>query len=297
MPLRDILLALSVPLLWSLGFTFAKAGLTEMPPLLLMGLRFTLTALVLVWFVERPTGRYLDIFFIAVVSATLQYGLTFYGLSMIDASLAIIVVQLEVPFGVLCAAILLRERPGLARIVGIALAMVGVVVIAGQPKLEDQIFPMLLTASGAFMWAIGQIMVKRLGGVVKGFSLIAWVGVFAGPQMIIGSLLIEDGQWEALQSATWIGWGTLFYLAFVMTALGYGIWYTVLSRNPVSKVMPALLLLPVFVIIESIVLLGEEPSLIVLIGGGIVLEGIAIIFLADLKLGPQRLPVTQNTAV
>ena len=80
---------------------------------------------------------------------------------MIDASLAIIVVQLEVPFGVLCAAILLRERPGLARVVGIALAMFGVVVIAGQPKLEDQIFPMLLTASGAFMWAIGQIMVKR----------------------------------------------------------------------------------------------------------------------------------------
>ena len=64
-----------------------------------------------------------------------------------------------------------------------------------------------------------------------------------------------------------------------------GLWHLVhgLARNPVSKVMPALLLLPVFVIIESIVLLGEEPSLIVLLGGGIVLEGIAIIFLADLK--------------
>lgn len=296
MPRRDILLALSVPLLWSLGFTFSKAGLNELPPLLLMGLRFTLAALLLVWFVERPKGKYLEVFWIALISATLQYGLTFYGLSMIDASLAIIVVQLEVPFGVLLAAILLRERPGLARVVGIALALCGVMVIAGQPKLEDQIFPMLLTASGAFMWAVGQIMVKRLGGAVKGFSLIAWVGVFAGPQMIVGSLLIEDGHLEAIRSATWVGWGTLLYLAFVMTALGYGIWYTVLARNPVSKVMPALLLLPVFVVIESMILLGEEPSLIVLLGGGIVLEGVAIIFLADLKPGSRSRAAAQNTA-
>lgn len=286
MPLRDILLAMSVPLLWSLGFTFSKVGLTELPPFLLMGLRFTLTALLLVWFVPRPKGKYLDVFLIAVVSATIQYGLTFYGLSMLDASLAIIVVQLEVPFGVLIAAIFLRDRPGIARVVGIGLAMFGVAVIAGQPKFEDQIFPILLTGSGALMWAFGQVMVKRLDGQVKGFSLIAWVGVFAGPQMLILSAIFETGHIEAIKSATWVGWGTVLYLAFVMTALGYGIWYTVLARNPVSKVMPVLLLLPVFVIIESIVLLGEEPGLLVLLGGCIVMEGIAIIFLADFK--PRR---------
>ena len=296
MTLRDILLALSVPLLWSLGFTFAKAGMTELPPLLLMGLRFTLAALVLVWFVPRPTGKYVDVFLIAIVSATLQYGLTFYGLSMIDASLAIIVVQLEVPFGVLMAAIVLRERPGMSRVVGIALAMFGIAVIAGQPKLENQLFPIFLTASGAMMWAFGQIMVKRLDGQVAGFTLIAWVGVFAGPQMLLASLFIESGQLEAIRAATWVGWGTLIYLAFIMTALGYGIWYTVLARNPVSKVMPVLLLLPVFVVIESIALLGERPSLLVLLGGVVVLEGIAIILLADLVPRVRSAVKAQNPA-
>lgn len=296
MPIRDLLLALSVPLLWSLGFTFAKAGLVELPPLLLMGLRFSLTALVLVWFVERPKGRYMDVFWVALVSATLQYGLTFYGLKELDASLAVIVVQLEVPFGVLLAAIVLRDKPGLARIVGMTLAFTGVIIIAGQPKFEGQIFWMLLTASGAFMWAVGQIMVKRLNGAVSGFALIAWVGVFAGPQMLLGSFLIEDGQIEALKAATWKGWGTLFYLAFVMTALGYGIWYSVLSRNPVSRVMPVLLLLPVLVVIESVILLGEEPTWLVLIGGGIVLEGVAIIVLADFKPRRREVPVADNPA-
>ncbi len=296
MHFRDILLALSVPLLWSLGFTFAKAGMNELPPLLLMGLRFTLAALVLVWFVPRPTGKYFDVFLIALVSATLQYGLTFYGLKGLDASLAIIVVQLEVPFGVLMAAILLREKPGHARVTGIAIAMFGVAVIAGQPTFENQLFPILLTASGALVWAFGQIMVKRLGGQVAAFSLIAWVGVFAGPQMLVASFFIEDGQIEAMRSATWIGWGALLYLALIMTALGYGIWYTVLARNPVSKVMPVLLLLPVFVVVESIVILGERPSLLVLLGGVVVLEGIAIILLSDLIPKGKAMRAAENPA-
>ncbi len=289
MSMREILLAICVPLTWSLGFTFSKLGLTEFPPLMLMGMRFCLTALILVFFVARPTGHYWDVFWIAVVSATLQYGLTFYGLSMIDASMAIIIVQLEVPFGVLAAIVLLRERPGLARVVGIALAFTGVVFIAGEPNVgPGQWLGIALTGSGALVWSFGQIMVKRLGGAVGGFSLIAWVGVFSGPQMLIASLFIETGHLEAIRSATWIGWGTVLYLAVIMTALGYGIWYSVLSRNPVSSVMPVLLLLPVFVIIESIVLLGERPEFIVLLGGGIVLEGVAVIILADIKFKNRR---------
>ncbi len=277
MPIRELLLAGSVPLIWAVGFVFAKAGLHEFPPLMLMGMRFSLTALVLVWFVARPTGHYYDIFKISLIGATLQYGLTFTGLSLIDASLAVIIIQLEVPFSVLIAAILLGERPGLQRIFGMLIAFAGIGLIAGQPRFENQLFPMFLAVSGALMWAFGQIMVKQLKGAVGSFSLIAWVGVFSGPQMLLASWFIESDQINALQQATWIGWGTILYLAFGMTALGYGIWYAVLSRNAVSQVMPVLLLMPIFTVILSVIILDERPGTIVVIGGGIVLIGLAII--------------------
>ena len=277
MPFREFLLAALVPLLWAFGFVFAKVGLNEFPALMLMGLRFCLTALVLVWFVKRPTGHYRDVFWIAMISGTLQYGLTFSGLSYLDASLAIIVVQLEVPFGILAAVVMIGERPGWQRVFGILVAFAGIALIAGQPSFENQLYPMLLTGSGAAMWAIGQVMVKRLKGAVESFSLIAWVGVFAGPQMLLGSLFIESGHLEAIQSASWVGWSTILYLALGMTALGYGIWYAVLSRHPVAQVMPVLLLLPIFTIILSVVLLGERPSPIVLLGGSTVLIGLVII--------------------
>ena len=281
----ELLLAASVPLVWGIGFTLAKAGINEFPPLFMMGMRFSLASLVLVWFVTLPHGQLKQIFWISFVGSTLQYGLTFTGLSMIDASLAIIIIHLEVPFAVLLAAFFLKDKPCKQQILGMLISFAGIVFIAGQPSLTDQMLAILLTTSGALMWAIGQIMVKRLENPPSGFALTAWIGVFSGPQMIIGSFIIEKSQLQSLARASWIGWGVILYLALIMTALGYGIWYRVLSRNPVSKVMPVMLMLPVFTIISSILILGERPTPMILIGGAVVIGGVSlIVFTKDTKL-------------
>ena len=281
----ELLLAASVPLLWGIGFTFAKAGLNEFPPLFLMGLRFTLAALTLVWFVPIPRGQLKQIFWISLVGSTLQYGMTFTGLSMLDASLAIIIIHLEVPFSVLLAAIVLKDKPGSQRILGMLISFAGIVLIAGQPSLSEQLPAILLTAAGAMTWAVGQIMVKRLENPPSGFALTAWIGFFSGPQMILGSFMFEDSQLESLANASWIGWGVILYLALIMTVLGYGIWYHVLSRNHVSKVMPVMLLLPVFTIASSMLFLGEEPSPMIFIGVAVVIGGVSMIVITkDSKL-------------
>ena len=277
---RELLLALFVPLSWALGFTVAKAGLAEFPPLLLMSMRFFIAALVLVWFVPIPRNCMKDLFWIALVGSTIQYGLTFTGLSMIDASLAIIVVHLEVPFGVLLAVVVFRERPGLMRIFGMAVSFLGILLISGLPSVQGQWFAMLLTGSGAMIWAVGQVMYKRISANLDGLTGIAWIGVIAAPQMLLGSFLFEDGQLDALANATWIGWGSVAYLGLVMTVAGYGVWFTVLRRNQISHVMPVLLLLPVFTILFAVIILGERPSSGVLLGGIIVLVGVAMIVFA-----------------
>jgi O-acetylserine/cysteine efflux transporter len=107
----DILLAISVPVIWGLGFTFAKVAFvfTDFPPILLIAFRFALTTLVLIWFVKPPRGYMHRIFWIAFVSATIQYALTFTGLHGLNASTAIIVVQLEFPFMALMAAIVFKD--------------------------------------------------------------------------------------------------------------------------------------------------------------------------------------------
>ncbi len=95
-PLRpmDIAMGIAVPLIWGLGVVFAKAAIAHFPPVLLMSLRFAVTALLLVWFVRPPWGLMGRLFIIALVSAAIQYSLTFNGLRGVDASTAVLVIHL-----------------------------------------------------------------------------------------------------------------------------------------------------------------------------------------------------------
>ncbi len=279
MKLPDILLAMLVPTLWGLGFTIAKAAFVyvSFPPILLMAFRFGLTALLLVWFVKPPFGMMMKIFWIAVVSATIQYSLTFTGLDGLDASTAVIIVQLEAPFIAVLAAVVLKDRLGARRTLGMVLAFLGVILTAGEPRVQGDLLPVFMVAGGAFMWAVGQIMVKNLGGQVGGFTLIAWVALFATPQLFVSSWIFEEGQMQAMATAGWIGWGAVIYMGLIMTALGYAVWYHLVGKFQVNQVMPFLLLVPVSSIIGSMVILGESLSPREMIGSAIVIAGVWII--------------------
>ena len=281
MRFRDILLAVLFPALWGLGFVLAKKTfvMVGFPPILLMALRFSVTALALVWFVRPPWRDLGRIFWIAAVSATVMYSLTFTGLERLDASTAIIIVKLDVPFAAILAAIFLKDRVGWRRALGMLMAFFGVALIAGQPRLQDDLVPLFLVMGGAFTWAAGQIMIKTLGGRVGGFTLITWVAVFGTPQLFLSSWLFEDGQMEAIASAGWIAWGTVLYMGLAMTALGYAIWYHLLAKYEVTQVVPFLLLVPVMVIASSMVILGETLSLTEAVGSAIVIGGVAVIII------------------
>lgn len=289
MKATDILLAILVPILWGMGFTFAKAGLDHFPPILLMCLRFTVAALVLIWFFKPPWAELWRIFVIGVISATVTYSLIFTGLRDLDASTAIIVVQLEVPFAVILAAIFLKDPLGWRRITGLLLAFAGVALIAGQPRLNDDTIPLLLVIGGGFAWAIGQVLVRTLGGRVSGFRLIAWVAALAAPQLLVSSLIFERNQWTILISADWHHWAVVLYLGLIMTAIGYATWYHLLGRHPVNQMMPFLLLVPVTSMAGGALVLGEELTIVTVLGAAIVISGVAFITLGRPRR-PRALP-------
>ena len=272
----DILMGLTVALTWGMGIVFAKAAIAHFPPILLMSLRFTVTSLALVWFVRPPWKHMAALCGIAFVASAIQYSLTFTGLKGLDASVAALIVQLEVPFLTLLGALALNEHTGLRKWAGIALAFFGVWQITGEPRISQAWGSVLLVVGGAFTCAIGQVMIRRLKDI-DGLTVTAWIAVMAAPQLLVMSLIFEEGHAEAIARANWVVWAAVLYLGLVMTALGYGMWYTLIRRNPVSQVAPFLLLLPVFAIIGGILFLGESLSFQILLGGAIVIGGVALI--------------------
>jgi O-acetylserine/cysteine efflux transporter len=271
---KQILLALIVPITWGLGFTLAKIGMEQFPALLIMTIRFGIAGLILVWFTKPPWGHMREIFVVALIGSTIQYGLTYNGLKGIDASTAAILVQLEGPILAIMGAFLLKEKLGITRALGMGLAFIGVLIIVGEPRLDGHLDSVILLIAGSAVWAVAQIMISRLKDL-SGITILAWVAIMATPQMFVASLLIEDGQWLAITTASFIDWSIILYLALIMTVLGYSVWYHLLSSVDVSKVSPFLMLLPITSIIAGIVLLDEKLTSSMILGGLLIMSGVA----------------------
>ncbi|MCS5590208.1 MAG: EamA family transporter [Candidatus Thioglobus sp.] len=274
MSINQILLALIVPITWGFGYALTKIGMDQFTPLLLMSLRFGIAGLILIWFTKPPWEHMRELFMIAFIGSTVQYGFTYYGLKGIDVSTASILVQLEGPILALLSTLILKERLGWPRALGMGLAFAGVIVITGEPRLSDSLDSVALVITGAVFWAIAQIMISRLKSL-SGITILAWVAIIATPQMLLISLVIEEGQWESIKTANLVDWSIVFYLSFIMTVIGYSIWYHLLRICDVSKISPFLMLLPVTSIIAGIVLLNEQFTLAMGIGGLLVMTGVA----------------------
>ena len=277
MKTRDIFIALLVPVVLGFGFVIAKPAMQYFPPYLLMGMRFTIPALILVWWFPLPKGLYFDLFKVSLIGSTLQYGLTYTGLNIIDASPAVLLVMLEVPFGIIIAFFLLKEIPTTKNIVGLIIAFIGVFILTGAPNLEGKYIGVVLVLSGAFTWALGAVMAKPLSKKMGAFALMTWLCVFSGPMLLLVSVFFDGNPMIYILSANTNSWLTVIFLGFFMQPLGYAAWYYVLRKYPVNKVMPVMLILPVTGLLTSIFLIGESPPRQVFLGGLIIIFGVGLI--------------------
>ena len=283
MKIQDIFIALLVPIILGFGFVIAKPAMQYFPPYLLMGMRFTIPALLLVWWFPLPKGLYFDLFKVSLIGSTLQYGLTYTGLNIIDASSAVLLVMLEVPFGIIIAFFLLKEIPTVKNIIGLIIAFVGVFILTGAPNLEGKYIGVLLVLSGAFTWSLGAVMAKPLSKKIGAFALMTWLCVFSGPMLLLVSLVFDGNPISYFISANFYSWLTVIFLGFFMQPIGYAAWYYVLKKYPVNKVMPVLLVLPLTGLITSIFLLGESPPNQVFFGGTVIVLGVGIILFTKKK--------------
>jgi len=282
--LKDTFLASLVPIFLGFGFVIAKPAFESFPPFLLMGLRFTFAALLLIWWFPIPKEFLKRIFFVSLVANTIQYATTYTGLSMIDASAAVLFVQSEVPFGVIFAYFLLKEKPTTKSIIGILIAFLGVYILIGSPSLEGKNLGITLTIVGSAIWSLGQVFCKPLAEKVNPLALVAWMALFSGPLLIIGSAIFDGNTINYLSSATTYSWLIAIYLGFIMQPITYGCWYYVLKNNPIHKVMPIVTMgLPLTGLLAAIFILGEEPTLKLFIGGAIILVGVALIVIKNNK--------------
>ena len=284
MTFKDTLIASLVPIFLGFGFVIAKPAMEHFPPILLMGLRFTFAASILIWWFPIPRGYLKQIFIASLIANTLQYSVTYTGLNLIDASAAVLLVQTEVPFGVLFAYFMLKEKPTIRSLIGIAVAFVGVYILTGSPNLDGKFLGIFLTILGSAIWALGQVLVKPLSKEIAPLTLVAWLAIFSGPILIFLSAILDGNTINYLKSANFNSWAIAFYLGFFMQPDTYGCFYYVLKNNPLYKVLPIVTMgIPLTGLLAAILLLGEKPTTELYLGGFIILIGVILILYTKQK--------------
>jgi O-acetylserine/cysteine efflux transporter len=284
MNIKDTLLASIVPIFLGFGFVIAKPAMEYFPPFLLMGLRFTFAASILIWWFPIPKGFLKKIFIASLIANTLQYSITYTGLNLIDASAAVLLVQTEVPFGVLFAYFMLNEKPNIKSLIGISIAFVGVYILTGSPNLDGKFVGVSLTIIGSGIWALGQVLVKPLSKKINPLALVAWLALFSGPILISLSAIFDGNTFNYFKLASFESWIIVIYLGFIMQPITYGCFYYVLKNNPIYKVLPIVTMgIPPTGLLAAIFILGEKPTTELFIGGAIILVGVVIIVFTKTK--------------
>ncbi|EWT02971.1 membrane protein [Intrasporangium oryzae NRRL B-24470] len=284
---RDTALAVLVAFLWGTNFIAISAGLESVPPFLFLAMRFLCVCVPAVLFVRRPALPWRDLALIGAFTSLGQFGLMYLALHLgMPPGLTSLVLQAQVLFTVVIAAVWLRERPSARQRLGVALGGAGLLTIAVGRGLSAPVLPLVVLVLAAVSWAVGNVLTRR-AGPVSGIGVTVWSGLVVPLPALALSLGIEGPEaiGRALTGLPWQAVVSTLYTAGLSSLVGYGLWNTLLARHPVARVTPFAMLVPVFGMSAAAVVLGERPSGVEWVGGVILLTGVAVAVLRARRSG------------
>lgn len=279
MPLKDVLAGLVVIVVWGANFVVIKFGVDEIPPMLLGALRFIFVAFPAVFFIPRPAVPWRYVVWYGLTISLGQFVFLFLAIYLgMPAGLASLVLQAQAFFTVGIAAVVLHESIRIHHVLGMGLAVVGLVMLdAGADSTVVPLVGFLLTLLAAFSWASGNIVLK-CAGQVRMLSMVVW-GALVPPIPFLLLSVVFEGPELMLNSLTHLSWraiAAVAYLSGVATLIGYVLWGRLLSRHPVARIAPLSLLIPVVGLLCADWLLGEKLGLWQWLGGLVVLIGLTV---------------------
>ncbi len=277
----DIGLALLVILVWGMNFVVIKAGVAEVPPLLLGALRFLLAAFPAVLLLRPPKVPLRLYLAYGLTISVGQFAFLFSAIHVgMPSGLASLVLQSQAFFTMLFAAFWLKERWHGHQLAGLVLAAGGLALIGSTHGVSMPLAGFLLTVMGAVMWAAGNIVTRALSnhGPINQLAFVVWASLVPPLPFLALSLLIEGPQamGDALAALSLRSAGAVAYLAWAATLLGYGLWTRLLSRYPANQVAPFSLLVPLVGLSAGWLVFDEGLLAVHFIGGGLLMLGLAL---------------------
>ena len=271
--------------IWGFAYVVTKSGLSTVPPMLFALLRYGVASVLLVPLalargglsrLPNPVPRK-TLLLMSLTGVTFYYIVFNLALAYTTASQTALIQSSFPAVVAIMAFVWLGEHVSRQRMVGIVLAIVGVVLIVANTRADAGASNPLLGNALAFasvlVWGVYTILAKRMSKADP-IAVTATISVI-GTILLIPAVLIEGAD-VSLSSIPMSGWVPILYLGALASATGYLLYSRALRDIDASLVGTFVNLSPVIGVVAGVVVLDESVTIPALIGGILVLAGVWI---------------------
>ena len=288
----------AVALGWGLNWPAMKLIVGEVPPWQFRAVTGVLGAVLLLAMARIlrqrlavPRAQWLPLAAAAFFNVTSWFVLIAYGVKLMASGHASILGFTMPIWAALIGMVALGERMSARRFVSLALGAAGVAVLLSHDFKALGTSPLgaLITLAGAFNWAIGVHIQKRVKWGIEPLALAGWQVAIGTVPIVVIALFAEPFVYHR---ASWPVIGASIYLVFYALAFCYYAWFQVVRIFPTHISAIGSLLVPIVGVASSSLLLGEpfgwrEMAALALVVGAVALA---------LIQPPERAPAAKEAA-
>jgi len=263
----------------------AKLGVTAVPPLELSTMRFAIASAVLlaacaITRTPIPLHRWRPIAAAAACGVLGFNTLAFVGLTLTPASDSALIIPTTIPMATALFATLIGERLTARKLFGFAIASVGaaLVIVGGQQggsessslRLRGDLMELGAATAWAASLTIGAIVVRK--ETVLGYvTLMVLIGTtLLVPLGAVPQAYRDVPSWAA---ETWLAAG---FLGVFSTAVAFVLFFWAVHRFGPSLAAMVTYLTPVATLVLAVLILGEQPLPLQLVGGAGIVIGVRL---------------------
>ena len=281
---QDLARLVALAAVWGASYLFMRYAVPQLGPVRLIELRVVVGGLLLAMFLAITRGsidwrrHWKDFLFVGAIGIALPFVMIAGALTSIDASTAAILNALSPLFTAVIAAVWIRDPLTLPKMAGIALCLLGTMVLVGwtpTPMTNAQLVGASMSVGATVLYGLSNVYTKvRLTnasamGTSAGTCLMAAVA-------LAPIALITPAPRPIAEVATLV-WVATLCLAVFSTAIAFIWYYRLIADVGPVKSITVTLLVPIFGMVWGVIFLGEPVTPGRIAGCAIILAGCALI--------------------
>ena len=149
----------------------------------------------------------------------------------------------------------------------------GIVILAFDPKVVEELTGSLLICCMAFFYGLSQVFSRYLKNLDVKFTN-TFMSLFGFLILFILSVMFEGTSIQTIKNISIGSWLTVLYAGAIISLFGHLMMFYLYKFYPIDMVLPFYALFPVFGLILTFFIFGEVPSLVTVTGGLIVITSV-----------------------